>query len=71
MLARYDIPTFIFINKIDLAKYVGADLDRMKSDSEMFRENGTFLFTNLKKDQGLDEVIDWIKKNCLLEDLEA
>lgn len=59
------------INKIDLAKYVGADLDRMKSDSEMFRENGTFLFTNLKKDQGLDEVIDWIKKNCLLEDLEA
>lgn len=59
------------INKIDLAKYVGADLDRMKSDSEMFRENGTFLFTNLKKDQGLDEVIDWIKRNCLLEDLEA
>ena len=59
------------INKIDLAKYVGADLDRMKIDSEMFRENGTFLFTNLKKDQGLDEVIDWIKKNCLLEDLEA
>lgn len=59
------------INKIYLAKYVGADLDRMKSDSEMFRENGTFLFTNLKKDQGLDEVIDWIKKNCLLEDLEA
>lgn len=59
------------INKIDLVKYVGADLDRMKSDSEMFRENGTFLFTNLKKDQGLDEVIDWIKKNCLLEDLEA
>lgn len=59
------------INKIDLARYVGADLDRMKSDSEMFRSNGTFLFTNLKKDQGLDEVIDWIKKNCMLEDLEA
>ena len=59
------------INKIDLAKHVGADLARMKSDSEMFRKNGTFLFTNLKKDQGLDEVIDWIKKNCLLEDLEA
>lgn len=66
------IKSDLFIsNKIDLAKYVGADLDRMKSDSEMFRENGTFLFTNLKKDQGLDEVIDWIKKNCLLEDLEA
>lgn len=58
------------INKIDLAKYVGADLERMKSDSEMFRSDGTFLFTNLKKDEGLQDVIAWIKKNCLLEDLE-
>ncbi len=58
------------INKIDLAKYVGADLERMKSDSEMFRSDGTFLFTNLKKDEGLQNVIAWIKKNCLLEDLE-
>lgn len=58
------------INKIDLAKYVGADLERMKSDSEMFRSDGTFLFTNLKKDEGLQYVIAWIKKNCLLEDLE-
>ncbi|MCR1890132.1 urease accessory protein UreG [Ligilactobacillus murinus] len=58
------------INKIDLAKYVGADLERMKSDSEMFRSDGTFLFTNLKKDEGLPDVIAWIKKNCLLEDLE-
>ena len=58
------------INKIDLAKYVGADLERMKSDSEMFRSDGTFLFTNLKKDEGLQDVISLIKKNCLLEDLE-
>ena len=58
------------INKIDLAKYVGADLERMKSDSEMFRSDGTFLYTNLKKDEGLQDVIAWIKKNCLLEDLE-
>lgn len=58
------------INKIDLAPYVGADLERMKSDSEMFRNDGTFLFTNLKKDEGLQNVIAWIKKNCLLEDLE-
>ena len=57
------------INKIDLAPYVGADLDRMKSDSEKFRADGTFLFTNLEEDKGLDEVINWIKKNCLLEDL--
>ena len=58
------------INKIDLAKYVGADLERMKSDSEMFRSDGTFLLNNKKKDEGLQDVIAWIKKNCLLEDLE-
>jgi urease accessory protein len=57
------------INKIDLAPYVGADLDRMKADSEMFRDSGTFLFTNLKDDQGLDAAVEWIQKNCLLEDL--
>lgn len=57
------------INKIDLAPYVGADLNRMKTDSEKFRENGTFLFTNLKTDEGLSGVIDWIKKDVLLEGL--
>ena len=57
------------INKIDLAPYVGADLERMKKDSEKFRADGTFLFTNLKKDEGLQGVIDWIKRDCLLEGL--
>ena len=57
------------INKIDLAPYVGANLDRMRSDSEKFGSKGTFLFTNLKTDEGLDEVIKWIKKDVLLEDL--
>lgn len=57
------------INKIDLAPYVGADLERMKKDSEKFRADGTFLFTNLKKDEGLPGVIDWIKRDCLLEGL--
>ena len=57
------------INKIDLAPYVGADLNRMKTDSEKFRESGTFLFTNLKTDEGLSGVIVWIKKDVLLEGL--
>lgn len=59
------------INKIDLAPYVGANLDRMKSDSEKFRNDGNFLFTNLKTDEGLDGVVDWLKKDVLLEDLES
>ena len=58
------------INKIDLAPYVGANLDRMRQDSEKFRDAGSFFFTNLMKDEGLDKVVKWIKEDCLLEDLE-
>jgi urease accessory protein len=57
------------INKTDLAPFVGADLDIMKKDTSVFRKEGSFLFTDLKKQEGLKEVEDWIRKNCLLEDL--
>ena len=49
------------INKIDLAPYVGADLEVMKSDTLTFRKENTFIFTNLKKDEGVNEVLSWIK----------
>ena len=55
------------INKIDLAPYVGADLDIMRKDTLAFRSENSFMFTNLKTDEGINEVINWIKKNCLLE----
>ena len=42
----------------------------MREDSKKFRPNGTFLFTNLKKDEGLDDVVAWIKRDCLLEGLD-
>lgn len=58
------------INKTDLAPYVGADLDVMRRDTLVFRKEKTFLFTNLKKDEGIQEVLDWIKKNCLLEGIK-
>ena len=58
------------INKIDLAPYVGADLEVMRRDTLAFRKEKTFIFTNLKKDEGVNEVLSWIKKNCLLEGIE-
>ena len=57
------------INKVDLAPYVGADLLVMRKDTLAFRDEKSFIFTNLKTDEGIDTVIDWIKKNCLLEDI--
>ncbi|MBO7665357.1 MAG: urease accessory protein UreG [Aeriscardovia sp.] len=56
------------INKTDLAPYVGADLDRMRSDTEKFRKPGSFCFTNLITGEGIDFVEHWIKHDCLLLD---
>lgn len=58
------------INKIDLAPYVGASLDVMREDTKVFRKEKDFIFTNLKTDEGVNRVIDWIKSNCLLEGLK-
>ncbi|MDO5517072.1 MAG: urease accessory protein UreG [Clostridium sp.] len=55
------------INKIDLAPYVGADLEVMRKDTLTFRKEKTFIFTNLKTDEGVNEVLSWIQRNCLLE----
>lgn len=57
----------LVINKIDLAPYVGADLSVMERDSRKMRGERPFLFTNIRGQEGTDAVIDWIKKNVLLE----
>ncbi len=57
------------INKTDLAPYVGANLEVMKADTLHFRKDKVFFFTNLKKDEGLENVINWIEKKCLLKGL--
>lgn len=60
----------LVINKIDLAPMVGADLKVMERDAKKMRGNHPFIFTNLKKEDGLEEIIKWIKKNALFEDLK-
>ena len=60
----------LVINKIDLAPYVGADLKVMERDSKMMRKDRPFLFTDIRDDQGVDSVMEWIQKNVLLEGCE-
>jgi urease accessory protein len=51
----------LVINKIDLAPFVGADLGVMERDAKKMRGDKPFIFTNLKENQGLIEVIDFVK----------
>ncbi|WP_346924000.1 urease accessory protein UreG [Rothia sp. (in: high G+C Gram-positive bacteria)] len=57
------------INKTDLAPYVGADLGVMESDSKVFRKDKPYAFTNLKTDEGLETVENWIRSDVLMLDL--
>ena len=50
----------LVINKIDLAPLVGADLGVMDRDSRRMRGERPFLFSNLKVNKGIDEVIEFI-----------
>ena len=60
----------LVINKTDLAPLVGASLEVMASDSKRMRGDRPFLFTNLMSREGVSQVIDWIKKSVLFEDLK-
>ncbi|UYW02298.1 urease accessory protein UreG [Flavobacterium agricola] len=60
----------LLINKIDLAPYVGADLSVMESDARRMRKGAPFLFSNLKTGEGLENIVGWIKKYALLEDID-
>jgi urease accessory protein len=51
----------LVINKIDLAPLVGADLEVMKRDSKKMRGEKPFIFTNLKTQQGLKEIREFIE----------
>lgn len=57
------------INKTDLAPFVGADLSVMEADSKEFRKDKAFALTNLKTDEGLESVLEWIRHDVLLSDL--
>jgi len=58
----------LVINKIDLAPYVGASLDVMKSDTERMRGDKPFVFSNLKTGQGLEQIIAFVVHQGMLDE---
>mgnify|MGYP006273764253 FL=1 len=59
---------FLIINKIDLAPLVGADLNVMDRDARKMRGDRPFGFTNLKRGEGLDAVIQFIQHHAFATD---
>lgn len=57
----------LVINKIDLAPMVGASLEVMERDSKKMRGERPFVFTNLKTGQGLDVIIEFIRRQGLMQ----
>lgn len=58
----------LVINKIDLAPHVHASLEVMERDARKMRNGQPFVFTNLMNEEGLPQVIGWLKKYALLEE---
>jgi urease accessory protein len=56
----------LVINKIDLAPYVGASLDVMEADTNRMRPQRPWVFTNLKKGEGVDKIVNFIVTKGML-----
>ncbi len=56
----------LIINKIDLAPMVGADLDVMDRDARKMRGDKPFIFTNLKQNVGVNEIVAFIEEHGML-----
>ena len=55
----------LVINKVDIAPYVGADVDLMVKEGTDVRNDKPLVLTNCKTGQGINEVGDHIIKNVL------
>lgn len=55
----------VVINKIDIAPYVGADLDLIRRETSDRRHNKPTAYTNCKTGEGLDQVLSFIDERLL------
>ncbi len=56
----------LIINKIDLAPFVGADLDVMDRDAKDMRAGKPYIFSNLKLGKGVSEISEFIIQEGML-----
>ena len=51
----------LIINKADLAPHVGVDLAQMEQDATRNRNNRPFVFTDLKRESGVADVVRFVR----------
>ncbi|WP_426226906.1 urease accessory protein UreG [Pararhizobium sp. DWP3-4] len=51
----------LVINKKDLAPYVGADLDVMERDASRMRADRPFVFSDMKRGEGVETIVDFLR----------
>ena len=60
----------LIINKTDLAPLVCANLEIMAADAKKQRGDRPFIFTNLRQGDGVKEVVEFIRKQGLLDEMQ-
>jgi urease accessory protein len=60
----------LVINKIDLAPYVGASLEVMKTDALMMRKGRPFVLANMKTGDGLGAIIAFLRLRGGLDQID-
>ena len=68
LLRKVQKPVFLVINKVDIAPYVGVDLNALKKEAEDIRGNSAVAYTNCRSGEGVEDVLGAIKRHVLLED---
>ena len=57
----------LVINKIDLAPMVGASLEIMARDAKKMRGERPFVFSNLKTNEGLAQIVEFIERQGMIK----
>lgn len=52
----------LVVNKIELAEYVGVDLDQMRKDTEENRPDRPTVFGSMRKGVGVNEIATFLRR---------
>ena len=52
----------LLINKTDLAPYVGVNLDLMKNDVELARNDLPYVFGQMKNNRGIEDIVNFLNQ---------